>query len=101
DHATNNDHRDVYTYVGPQDGLKDADKISELPGQPDGTDFNQYSGYVTVDPDHGKALFYYFTESPINSSTNPLLLWLQGVTYLQFLIYISELNSHKSAGRAD
>ncbi|PWA80931.1 peptidase S10, serine carboxypeptidase, Alpha/Beta hydrolase fold protein [Artemisia annua] len=82
DHATYNDHRDEYTYspayVGPQDGLKDADKISELPGQPDGTDFDQYSGYVTVDPDHGKALFYYLTESPINSSTNPLLLWLQG-----------------------
>nr|GEW56363.1 putative peptidase S10, serine carboxypeptidase, alpha/beta hydrolase fold protein [Tanacetum cinerariifolium] len=78
DHATNNEQRDVYTYVGPQDGLKDADKISELPGQPAGADFDQYSGYVTVDPDHGKALFYYFTESPINSSTNPLLLWLQG-----------------------
>ncbi|GKG43074.1 serine carboxypeptidase II-3-like protein [Tanacetum coccineum] len=65
-------------YVSPQDGLKDADKISKFPGQPDGTDFDQYSGYVTIDPDHGKALFYYLTESPINSSTNPLLLWLNG-----------------------
>ncbi|PWA62163.1 peptidase S10, serine carboxypeptidase, Alpha/Beta hydrolase fold protein [Artemisia annua] len=82
DHASNKDITDEYSYspvyVGPQDGLKDADKISELPGQPDGTDFDQYSGYVTVDPDHGKALFYYLTESPINSSTNPLLLWLNG-----------------------
>lgn len=65
-------------YVGPQDGLKDSDKISALPGQPAGTDFEQYSGYVTVDPNHGKALFYYFTESPANSSTNPLVLWLNG-----------------------
>nr|GEY55249.1 zinc finger, CCHC-type [Tanacetum cinerariifolium] len=65
-------------YVGPQDGLTDADKISELPGQPDGTDFDQYSGYVTIDAGHCRALFYYLTESPINSSTNPLLLWLNG-----------------------
>ncbi|KAK9077275.1 hypothetical protein SSX86_005612 [Deinandra increscens subsp. villosa] len=65
-------------YMGPQDGLKDADKISELPGQPTGTDFDQYSGYVTVDPNHGRALFYYLAESPVNSSTNPLVLWLNG-----------------------
>ncbi|CAI9304092.1 unnamed protein product [Lactuca saligna] len=65
-------------YVGPQDGLKDFDKISSLPGQPTGTDFDQYSGYVTVDPHHGRALFYYLTESPFNSSTNPLVLWLNG-----------------------
>ncbi|MFS7920572.1 putative carboxypeptidase D [Helianthus anomalus] len=68
----------IPVYVGPQDGLKDADKVSELPGQPAGTDFDQYSGYVTVDPSHGRALFYYFAESPINSSTNPLVLWLNG-----------------------
>ncbi|KAL7585867.1 hypothetical protein Lser_V15G45801 [Lactuca serriola] len=65
-------------YVGPQDGLKDFDKISSLPGQPTGTDFDQYSGYVTVDPNHGRALFYYLAESPFNSSTNPLVLWLNG-----------------------
>ncbi|KAJ0935738.1 putative carboxypeptidase D [Helianthus annuus] len=65
-------------YVGQQDGLKEADKISELPGQPAGTNFDQYSGYVTVDANHGRALFYYFAESPVNSSTNPLVLWLNG-----------------------
>nr|XP_043630748.1 serine carboxypeptidase 1-like [Erigeron canadensis] len=65
-------------YVGPQDGLKDVDKITTLPGQPAGAGFDQYSGYVTVDPNHGRALFYYLTESPANSSTNPLVLWLNG-----------------------
>ncbi|PWA80932.1 peptidase S10, serine carboxypeptidase, Alpha/Beta hydrolase fold protein [Artemisia annua] len=89
DQVSNKDITDEYSYspvyVGPQDGLKDADKISELPGQPAGTDFDQYSGYVTIDPDHGKALFYYLTESPINSSTNPLLLWLNGVKQLQIV----------------
>ncbi|MBA0674672.1 hypothetical protein Goari_016255, partial [Gossypium aridum] len=54
------------------------DKIGALPGQPNGVDFNHYSGYVTVDSKAGRALFYYFAESPNNSSTNPLVLWLNG-----------------------
>ncbi|XP_057953393.1 serine carboxypeptidase 1-like [Malania oleifera] len=65
-------------FVEPQDGLMEADRIDKLPGQPQGVDFHQFSGYVTVDPKAGKALFYYFVESPKNSSTNPLLLWLNG-----------------------
>ncbi|XP_022898952.1 serine carboxypeptidase II-3-like [Olea europaea var. sylvestris] len=65
-------------YAAPQDGLMQADKIEKLPGQPDGVDFDQYAGYVTVDPQAGRALFYYFVESPENSSTNPLVLWLNG-----------------------
>lgn len=56
----------------------EADKIDRLPGQPEGVDFNQYAGYVTVDPAAGRALFYYFVESPNNSLTNPLVLWLNG-----------------------
>ncbi|XP_044506837.1 serine carboxypeptidase 1-like [Mangifera indica] len=56
----------------------ELDKITSLPGQPNGINFNQYSGYVTVDPQAGRALFYYFVESPQNSSTNPLVLWLNG-----------------------
>ncbi|XP_059663519.1 serine carboxypeptidase 1-like [Cornus florida] len=74
-HATE-EYSDVY--IGPQDGLMQADKIDALPGQPDGVDFDQYAGYVTVDPQAGRALFYYFVESPQNSSTNPLVLWLNG-----------------------
>ncbi|THF94895.1 hypothetical protein TEA_021471 [Camellia sinensis var. sinensis] len=64
-------------YVGPQDGLKAADKILSLPGQPNGINFDQYSGYVRVDPNAGRALFYYFAESQ-NSSSKPLVLWLNG-----------------------
>ncbi|KAE9458532.1 hypothetical protein C3L33_09576, partial [Rhododendron williamsianum] len=67
-------------YVGNQSGSMDADKIDALPGQPEGVDFNQYAGYVTVDPAAGRALFYYFVESPKNSDTNPLVLWLNGGT---------------------
>ncbi|KAK9279013.1 hypothetical protein L1049_012688 [Liquidambar formosana] len=74
-HATK-EYSPVYTE--PQDGLMQADKIDALPGQPDGVDFDQYAGYVTVEPQAGRALFYYFVESPHNSSTNPLVLWLNG-----------------------
>lgn len=63
-------------YVGLQEGQKEADAILSLPGQPE-VNFTQYSGYVTVDPDAGRALFYYFAESE-DSSAKPLVLWLNG-----------------------
>ncbi|KAJ3676972.1 hypothetical protein LUZ60_002696 [Juncus effusus] len=71
--------------IGPQDGLMEADKIETLPGQPNGVDFNQYAGYVTVNETSGKAFFYYFVESPQNSSSKPLVLWLNGVANILFL----------------
>ncbi|KAK3024529.1 hypothetical protein RJ639_043721 [Escallonia herrerae] len=64
-------------YLGPQDGLKEADKITVLPGQPNGVKFDQYSGYVTIDPKAGRALFYYLSESQ-KSSSKPLVLCLNG-----------------------
>ncbi|KAH6794066.1 serine carboxypeptidase-like 40 [Perilla frutescens var. hirtella] len=63
-------------YVAAQDGLKESDEIIELPGQPK-VEFSQYSGYVTVDPIAGRALFYYFAEAE-DASTKPLVLWLNG-----------------------
>ncbi|KAH9615498.1 hypothetical protein KSS87_020901 [Heliosperma pusillum] len=65
-------------HVSPQNGLKEADKISSLPGQPASIDFDQYAGYVSLGPASEKALFYYFAESPHNSSSKPLVLWLNG-----------------------
>ncbi|KAK1263251.1 Serine carboxypeptidase II-3 [Acorus gramineus] len=56
----------------------EADKIDALPGQPKWVDFDQYGGYVIVDPNYERALFYYFVESPHNSSDKPLVLWLNG-----------------------
>ncbi|KAL8541346.1 hypothetical protein ACS0TY_002556 [Phlomoides rotata] len=77
-HNTDGVLTDQYTpvYVAPQDDLKEADMILELPGQPS-VNFSQYSGYVTVDPTVGRALFYYFTEAE-DSSSKPLVLWLNG-----------------------
>ena len=79
------DHRGAYT--ANQYGLKEADKIDALPGQPREVDFDQYSGYVTVDPKAGRALFYYFVESPQNSSAKPLVLWLNGGNQLNTYNY--------------
>ncbi|KAJ9552438.1 hypothetical protein OSB04_016483 [Centaurea solstitialis] len=78
--SVSEDTNDEYSpvYVQPQEGMAQLDKISTLPGQPAGVDFDQYSGYVTVNPSAGRALFYYFVESPTDSSTKPLVLWLNG-----------------------
>ncbi|KAK3133554.1 hypothetical protein QOZ80_6AG0537990 [Eleusine coracana subsp. coracana] len=59
-------------------GSKEADRVVALPGQPPRVNFTQYAGYVTVDEDHGRALFYYFAESPYGAASKPLVLWLNG-----------------------
>lgn len=57
---------------------QERDRIFELPGQPQGVGFSQFSGYVTVNEEAGRALFYWLTESPTYSSSRPLVLWLNG-----------------------
>lgn len=54
-----------------------ADKVERLPGQPPVT-FNQWAGYVNVEDDVGRFLFYYLAESPKNATSKPLVLWLNG-----------------------
>ncbi|KAK4740051.1 hypothetical protein R3W88_003748 [Solanum pinnatisectum] len=70
--------RSVSEFIVPQVGSKENDKISALPGQPSGINFAQYSGYVTVNADAGRALFYYLAESSSDPSKKPLVLWLNG-----------------------
>ncbi|KAL0451414.1 UNVERIFIED_CONTAM: Serine carboxypeptidase-like 22 [Sesamum latifolium] len=53
------------------------DRISKLPGQPPGG-FSQFSGYVAVNDEDGRALFYWLTEATNNAHTKPLVLWLNG-----------------------
>ncbi|KQJ86054.1 serine carboxypeptidase-like 40 [Brachypodium distachyon] len=59
-------------------GAREADRIAAMPGQPPRVNFGQYSGYVTVNEQHGRALFYYFVEAPYQASSKPLVLWLNG-----------------------
>ncbi|XP_010265560.1 PREDICTED: serine carboxypeptidase 24-like isoform X2 [Nelumbo nucifera] len=63
--------------VGESATEQELDRISALPGQPQVT-FSQYSGYITVDSTHGRALFYWFTEATTDPQNKPLVLWLNG-----------------------
>ncbi|KAL9665728.1 hypothetical protein QQ045_000048 [Rhodiola kirilowii] len=55
------------------------DKIDDhLPGQSFNISFSHYSGYVTVDEESGRSLFYWLTESAEDPSSKPLVLWLNG-----------------------
>uniref|UniRef100_A0A5B6ZE46 Carboxypeptidase n=1 Tax=Davidia involucrata TaxID=16924 RepID=A0A5B6ZE46_DAVIN len=61
-------------------GDQERDRITKLPGQPTNVGFTQYSGYVTVNQQAGRALFYWLIESPTSrqAESRPLLLWLNG-----------------------
>jgi serine carboxypeptidase-like clade 2 len=60
-------------------GDQESDRIRELPGQPAKVRFSQYSGYVTVNQAHGRALFYWLVEAvPAAGPIAPLVLWLNG-----------------------
>ncbi|GAV78812.1 Peptidase_S10 domain-containing protein, partial [Cephalotus follicularis] len=54
-----------------------ADIVTHLPGQPPVT-FAHYSGYIKLQPEDNKALFYWFIEAEHDASLKPLVLWLQG-----------------------
>lgn len=54
------------------------DQITSLPGFDGNIKFNQYAGYINVNPATGRNLFYWFTESQGNPSTDPVALWLNG-----------------------
>ncbi|KAJ6967876.1 hypothetical protein NC653_035951 [Populus alba x Populus x berolinensis] len=47
------------------------DKLLSLPGQPR-VSFQQYAGYVTVDENQDRALFYYFVEAESDPASKPL-----------------------------
>ncbi|XP_006655142.3 serine carboxypeptidase 2-like [Oryza brachyantha] len=58
-------------------GGRAGDRVARLPGQPL-VDFAMYSGYVTVDEQAGRALFYWLQEAPAAAQPAPLVLWLNG-----------------------
>eukprot|EP00043_Microstomoeca_roanoka_P009833 m.93570 g.93570 ORF g.93570 m.93570 type:complete len:452 (+) comp14707_c1_seq1:353-1708(+) len=59
-------------------GDASADLITSLPGLAQMPSFKMYSGYITVDPAHGRSLFYFFAESQRNPTSDPIVLWQQG-----------------------
>ncbi|KAG8045378.1 hypothetical protein GUJ93_ZPchr0008g12432 [Zizania palustris] len=57
---------------------QEADRVAFLPGQPRSPKVSQFSGYITVNRQSGRALFYWFFEAQALPSQKPLLLWLNG-----------------------
>lgn len=72
------------SHVNHHRSRRERDKVTGLPGLPVGkVNFNQYSGYVTVDTRTSRSLFYWLIESPPPLSSTkpnlkPLVLWLNG-----------------------
>ena len=62
---------------------QEAGLVVKLPGQPE-VNFRHYSGYVTVDENHGRALFYWFFEAIDHVDKRPLLLWINGGILFEF-----------------
>ncbi|KAL3835743.1 hypothetical protein ACJIZ3_010479 [Penstemon smallii] len=58
-------------------GFSIDDRISLLPGQPQ-VRFQHFSGYVSVDDNKERSLFYYFVEAEFDPASKPLVLWLNG-----------------------
>ncbi|KAK6136258.1 hypothetical protein DH2020_029989 [Rehmannia glutinosa] len=54
------------------------DQVLKLPGQNFSVNFSHYAGYVTVNKESGRALFYWFFEADEDPSSKPLVLWLNG-----------------------
>ncbi|KAG4120534.1 hypothetical protein ERO13_D11G149200v2 [Gossypium hirsutum] len=63
----------VLTQSAPEEAL-----VTQLPGFSGTFPSKHYSGYVNVDQNHGKNMFYYFVESERNPSEDALVLWLNG-----------------------
>ncbi|KAE8670966.1 Serine carboxypeptidase-like 42 [Hibiscus syriacus] len=59
------------------EGYPAEDLVVKLPGQPR-VGFKQYAGYVDVDVNAGRSLFYYFVEADKDPANKPLILWLNG-----------------------
>ncbi|GFY88788.1 serine carboxypeptidase-like 29 [Actinidia rufa] len=54
------------------------DRVFALPGQNFSLSFAHYSGYVTVNEESGRALFYWFVEAVDDPFSKPIVLWLNG-----------------------
>ncbi|GMJ05253.1 serine carboxypeptidase-like 44 [Hibiscus trionum] len=66
-----------YLIFGGIIGYHLNDQIGTLPGQPT-VNFRQFSGYINVDSNASRNLFYYFVEAEIDPLNRPLTIWLTG-----------------------
>lgn len=59
-------------------GAAEKHRIESLPGLTFVPQFDQYTGYVTIDAELGKEYFYWFVESQNDPANDPIVLWMQG-----------------------
>ena len=57
---------------------QEADRVVTLPGQPANVGFAMYAGYITVNKEAGRALYYYFVEATEEPEKKPLAFWFNG-----------------------
>lgn len=55
-----------------------ADQIVALPGAPENLAFNQFSGYLTINPETGKNIHYWLVESEVDPANAPVVFWTNG-----------------------
>uniref|UniRef100_A0A0D9XY96 Carboxypeptidase n=1 Tax=Leersia perrieri TaxID=77586 RepID=A0A0D9XY96_9ORYZ len=60
-------------HAAPQGAL-----VRSVPGFDGALPSKHYAGYVTVDEQHGRNLFYYMVESERDPGKDPVVLWLNG-----------------------
>lgn len=52
--------------------------VDSLPGFSENFASKHYAGYITVSPEHGRRLYYYFVTSESDPAKDPVVLWLNG-----------------------
>nr|KAJ0207571.1 hypothetical protein LSAT_V11C500293650 [Lactuca sativa] len=52
--------------------------VSQVPGFNGILPSKHYAGYVTLNENHGKKLYYYYVLSERDPSKDPVVLWLNG-----------------------
>ncbi|CAN6991154.1 hypothetical protein BRARA_A03014 [Brassica rapa] len=57
---------------------QNSDKVVNLPEQPSNPKISHFSGYVNVNQENTRALFFWFFEALSEDPTRPLVLWLNG-----------------------
>uniref|UniRef100_A0A1J3IKN4 Carboxypeptidase n=1 Tax=Noccaea caerulescens TaxID=107243 RepID=A0A1J3IKN4_NOCCA len=58
---------------------QNSDRVVNLPEQPSNLEISHFSGYVNVNQENTRSLFFWFFETLSESaSTRPLVLWLNG-----------------------
>ncbi|KAI3789199.1 hypothetical protein L2E82_01989 [Cichorium intybus] len=67
----------THTCLRGVDSVAVSDDVVKLSGQPP-VHFKQFAGYISLDEAKSRSRFYYFVEAESNSSSKPLVLWLNG-----------------------